>query len=640
MDKEVMHNIKRAGIMSLGASNRPIIYFVILSLLTMLPILACGSNAAEPEENSAPPSLISSQESLPEVAAEPHYRSEEYPTATFAPAAPAAAPVQSAQGDSFPSSYAESMPSGGGSSSAPSSAPAAPQSSPQSVLSGTTGMDSGGAPRSAPRNIPRDTASAGPQPLVSASVDPISTFSLDTDRASFQRALEATQNGYPLDPADVRAEEWINALNYSYPKPSRPDEFAVHTEVFRHPDTDGMHLARVGIQAPDAQKRRPVNVTLVLDNSGSMGSTDRIAIAETAAWTILDNLRPSDQLAIVHFEGEVTYSYPHRPAEEVRRNGQKLMMNAGGATNVQAGLDEALWLASEARNDYPGASNYVILFSDGVANVDATDPFAILHNVGEDSEYSRANPIRIVTIGVGIDGNDHLLEQIAQYGNGWYRYFDTVEQAAITFQLANWDRITNPFADQARAQITWNPEMVSHWRIVGYENRVTPDVTFTQNRREFAEIPSGTATTVFYELQLTDRVANRNASTARLGDVEIRWVEPITGVSREQYDVVSGAWREDFDQLLDPMLRLGAITGLSADIFASLDDGGYGTGGTVAPQRLTMLLETHDELYDQLGHVQAYQDVGEMLINMEWSAGSYWEPPRPVRQGPGTGYSP
>ena len=78
-----------------------------------------------------------------------------------------------------------------------------------------------------------------------------------------------------------------------------------------------------------------------------------------------------------------------------------------------------------------------------------------------------------------------------------------------------------------------------------------------------------------------------------MGGVEIRWVEPLSGVSREQYDVVAGAWREDFSQLQGPMLRLGAITGLFADIFASLDDGGYGTGGSEAPQRLTVLLEEY-----------------------------------------------
>ena len=618
----------------------------LLALLTSA-MLACGSIAPEPETTPTPrpqvsslpavippPIVVDSPDSGPEP---PQYRSE--PSSAVAPSASEA----SSQGSSSRSSRspAPAAPTVSFSDSVHSSSNAPSSSSSQGSAQQSQSGAASTAPRPVPRNIPRDTATTGPQPLVSTSLDPISTFSLDTDRASFQRALEATIEGYNIDPSDVRAEEWINALNYSYPRPSRPDEFAIHTEVFQHPDTQGMHLARVGIQAPDAEKRSPVNVTLVLDTSGSMGSEGRIEIAETAAWTILDNLRLSDRIAVVKFESHVTFVHAHSSPDSLRSNpGGVLSLWAEGGTNVQAGLDEALWLANDARHNNPDAVNYVILFSDGVANINATDPFAILHNVGQDSEYSRVNPIRIVTIGVGINGNDHLLEQVAQFGNGWYRYFDTWEQAKATFNLANWDRITNPFADQARAQIIWNPDMVSHWRIVGYENRVTPDATFTQNRREFAEIPAGTATTVFYELQLTGQVGSRNASTARLGDVEIRWVEPITGISREQYDAVAGAWREDFRQLQDPMLRLGAITGLSADIFASLDDDGYGTGGVEAPQRLTELLEEYELLQSQLGHIQAYQDVGVMLQNLEWSATGYWEQPRPVREGPGTGYSP
>ena len=248
----------------------------------------------------------------------------------------------------------------------PASAPAqpkivAPAAQSQPSSSASQGAQSGQpdspntAARRGPRNIPRDTATTGPQPLVSSSLDPISTFSLDTDRASFQRALQETQDGYQIDPADVRAEEWINSLNYDYPKPSRPDEFAVHTEVFQHPDTQGMHLAQVGIQAPDAQKRRIVNVTLVIDTSGSMREGNRIAIAERAVQTILDNLRDRDRVAVVKFEDTVTFVQDHTSPRSARSNREITTLWPGGSTNVQAGLDEALWLADQARRDTPEA---------------------------------------------------------------------------------------------------------------------------------------------------------------------------------------------------------------------------------------------------------------------------------------------
>ena len=180
---------------------------------------------------------------------------------------------------------------------------------------------------------------------------------MDTDRASFQRALQAAQEGYQIDPADVRAEEWINSLNYDYPRTSRPDEFAVHTEVFQHPDTRDMHLARVGIQAPDAQKRWPVNVTLVMDTSGSMNDGNRIEIAESAAQTIIDNLGDRDQVTLVEFSGSVNRSMAHRSPKSFRADRGVIRLKANGSTNVQVGLDEALWLAHRARSNNSEAVN-------------------------------------------------------------------------------------------------------------------------------------------------------------------------------------------------------------------------------------------------------------------------------------------
>ena len=233
-----------------------------------------------------------------------------------------------------------------------------------------------------------------------------------------------------------------------------------------------------------------------------------------------------------------------------------------GSTNVQAGLNLGVQLANRARLERPEASNYVILMSDGVANVDATNPFAIL-----ESAYDRdaSNPLRLITVGVGINNyNDVLLEQLAQHGNGWYRYLDDPDQARVTFSRANWLALSTPFADQTRAQVTWDPDVVKTWRIIGYENRVTSDASFAEDRKEFAELPSGAATTVFYELELQEGV--RGASDLRLGRVELRWVVPETGQSRSQQVEVTGRSDGSFGSAaVDPYLRLGGIVALAAD---------------------------------------------------------------------------
>ena len=441
--------------------------------------------------------------------------------------------------------------------------------------------------------------------FVSAAVDNVSTFSLDTDRTSYYLALNTAMAGYDVDPDSVRAEEWINAFNYNYKRPLRDDSFAISTDVFRHPLDGRMHLARIAFQAPEIDyDATPVNVTLVLDASGSMADGNRVDIAREAADSIRRSLRSRDRIAVVHFSTNVlrefTVDHTHPDDADVTRSIDRLAPH--NSTNVQAGLDLGVQLAHRARRDNPDAYNYIILMSDGVANVDATDPFAILESAGErDSQ----NPLRLITIGVGIENfNDYLLEQLAQHGNGWYRYLTDTAQARATFSRENWLALSIPFADQTRAQVTWDPNVVDAWRIVGYENRVTSDESFTEARREFAEIPAGTATTVFYELELKDP---GYAGSLDLGEVELRWVTPSSGESNRQHAGVTGRDNTGFNAIGDPMLRLGALVALSADRYSSLPFAD--SDSPSVHQDLLYLMDELRSLDRSLGNLGAYQDV-------------------------------
>ncbi|MXY72729.1 MAG: DUF3520 domain-containing protein [Dehalococcoidia bacterium] len=463
--------------------------------------------------------------------------------------------------------------------------------------------------------------------FVSTDVDAVSTFSLDTDRTSYFLALTWISNGYPVDPNSVRAEEWINAFDYGYARPAGEDRFAVISDLVRHPIEGGWHLARIAMQAPDVRDDRPLNVTLVLDASGSMSWGDRVAIAREAAETIRQSLGARDRIAVVHFTTDVIdrYTVAHSAPDDEDVVWSIERLAAHDSTNVQAGLNLGVQLADEARRERPDAYNYIILMSDGVANVDATDPFAILE--GAPDTDSR-NPLRLITIGVGIDNyNDVLLEQLAQHGNGWYRYLDDTAQARETFSRANWLALSTPFADQARAQVTWDPTVVKEWRIVGYENRITPDHTFTQNRREFAELPAGTATTVFYELVLHEGVS----LSAVLGNVEVRWVDPATGDSVSQTAAVAGPTDVEFDDA-DRFLRLGAIVGLSADRYSSLspqvENAEVDYAGIHAD--LSALQGRLRGLEGSLGSSQAYQDFSFLLDELTAEA---------AEQAPPSGYS-
>ena len=329
------------------------------------------------------------------------------------------------------------------------------------------------------------------QPVVATADDAVSTFSLDTDRTSYQVALNWARQGYDIEPDSVRAEEWINAFNYQYAPPADAWGFAITSDLVAHPLNEGKHLARIGFQAAEVPDDRPLNVTLVLDASGSMREGGRVGIARAAAETIRQSLRPQDRVAVVHFTEGVIHdlTVDHRAPDHRSVQQSIRQLEPHGSTNVQAGLNLGVQLANQARLERPDAYNYVILMSDGVANVDATNPFAIL-----ESAYDRnaGNPLRLITVGVGITNyNDVLLEQLAQHGNGWYRYLDSSDQARSTFSRDNWLALSTPFADQTRAQVTWDPEVVKTWRIVGYENRVTSDASFAEDRKEFAELPSG-----------------------------------------------------------------------------------------------------------------------------------------------------
>ena len=627
----------------------------LLALLVALLLAAACRGPAEPEVNPRPtaaarPAATTTPATMSENAAAP--ASVDVPnTGAAALSEPttdtAAAPATTAEGGQRPvvESQSESMsaaadsrsrgpqgPHGAAGASSPDGAVAQTEASSPAATAAPQAQAAPPAPAGGGNTAPAQ-AGGQPQPglttfqdyqrspVVDTWQDPVSTFSLDTDRTSYQLALNWARAGYPVEPDSVRAEEWVNAFNYGYASdPQNTDEFAITAAVFPHPLDRGKHLARLAFQAPELRDDgKPLNVTLVLDASGSMGEGNRVAIARAAAESIRQSLRPQDRIAIVHFTDTViphlTVAHSRPDDRAVQQSIDRLQPN--GATNVQAGLDLGVQLAAEIRRQRPDAYHYVILMSDGVANVDATNPFAILESA---ADYERDNPLRLITLGVGIANyNDYLLEQLAQHGNGWYRYLDTPEQARTVFRRENWLALALPFADQTRAQVTWHPEFVRNWRIIGYENRITADHLFEQNRKEFAEIPSGAATTVFYELELT----NSPAAGDTLGTVELRWVDPDSGRSLQQQADIGNPWQPALTYTPDPLLQFGAIVALAADRYSGLPYAGrpdYAYSGG----ELAILLDQLQPLAADLGQLTSYQDFAFLLEQLNHSLPAYW----------------
>ena len=483
------------------------------------------------------------------------------------------------------------------------------QASPASSRATSSGSSSSSQPP--PRNTTfRDYQRAG---FAVASEDNTSTFSLDVDRTSYRLALNWAEAGFVIDPDSVRAEEWINAFNYRYDPPAGEDFFAITTDLTDHPLDRDLRLVRIAFQAPELPDDTPLNVTLVLYASGSMADGNRVEIARSAAESIRRGLRDEDRIAVVRFSTGVVR---HLTVEGTRPDDRDVRdsidaLYPRSSTNVQAGLDLGVRLADEMRRDRPGSYHYIILMSDGVANVDATDPFRTLRRVGDRDDQ---NPLRLITIGVGISNyNDYLLEQLAQYGNGWYRYLSSVDEARDTFSRDNWLALSRPFADQTRAQLTWDAEMVGAWRMIGYENRVTSDASFTENRREFAEIPVGAATTVFFEVRLTNAV--EASDVVNLGRIEVRWVTPLGRELRAQRAEIGGRTDARMGAESSALLRLGALVALAADRYSGLPFAEDRVGPAVRTQ-LEALADEVGRLDGELGSLAAFHDFRFLIDHL------------------------
>lgn len=446
------------------------------------------------------------------------------------------------------------------------------------------------------------------------SEDDTATFSLDADRASWSVAVNYVNHGFPIQPASVRAEEWINAHDYEYDLPDAPDEFGVTLDLIPHPlDSDDLHLLRIGLQAPLIERTHPVNVLFVADASGSMAEGNRLAIARASLQALWASLVPDlDRVGMIQFSVDPIPSsfVPHtRPDSEFLQASIDRLLPYYG-TNVQAGINLGVQLANDARQAWPESDNYVVLISDGVANVDATDTFAILSSASEEDE---SNPLRLITIGVGIGHyNDVLLEQLAQYGNGWYYYIDSPEQAWETFTPENWLRLSTPFSDQTRAQVRWNSETVAAWRVIGYENRRTGDESFSEARKEFAELPSGTAVTIFVELELTPEAKSQASSQLELGDVEVRWQTPRSEQSNRQEHRLTV--RESATS--NPLLQLGAIVALAADRYGSLDSVADPAALEVRAELQVLRDLLHIEVLEEIDDQETAEDVASVIESL------------------------
>ena len=368
----------------------------------------------------------------------------------------------------------------------------------------------------------------GVNPFIDTEDDHLSTFAIDVDTASYTVARRFLDDGNLPDPDSVRVEEFVNFFDQGHDAPT-DDAFAIHIEGAPSPFGSANHwLVRVGLQGREIYEEQRKDATLVftIDISGSMAQGDRLGLVQQSLRLMVDELRSNDEVAIVTYgdRGSVLLEPTSgRNKGEILRAIDSL--SPGGSTYVEDGLKVAYKLAVEEVE--PGRITRVMVLSDGVGNVGNTGPDSILNQVRDYVEQG----VTLTTVGFGMGNyNDVLMEQLANDGDGAYYYVDTLSEARRIFV----DDLTGTLqyiAKDAKVQVDFNPDTVSRYRLLGYENRDVADEDFRDDTVDAGEIGAGHSVTSLYELKL------REGADGALGTVYLRYedanLDEVTEISQD-----------------------------------------------------------------------------------------------------------
>ena len=335
-------------------------------------------------------------------------------------------------------------------------------------------------------------------PFVKTISQPVSTFSVDADGASYSIMRRYKTVGYRIDPSSVRIEEFLNYFTFDYASPKGDERVAINAEVGECPWNAEHKLLRLGIKGKEltASEMPRANFVFLVDVSGSMDSNDKLELLKKGLTELLYQLNPDDRISLITYSGEVTKlleSTPVREADKIKKAIGKL--NADGCT---AG-GEALKMAyEEALSNYdPKCNNRVIMGTDGDFNVGVTSTDALVEMV---ESYARKG-IYMTCLGFGTGNlNDAMMEKISNAGNGTYHYIDCENEMMKVFVHERSQFVS--VANDAKCQVTFNSDVVSEYRLIGYENRVMNQEDFDNDKKDAGEIGAGQTITALYELVL------------------------------------------------------------------------------------------------------------------------------------------
>ncbi len=349
-------------------------------------------------------------------------------------------------------------------------------------------------------------------PVKSVRTEPVSTFSIDVDTASYAYVRRAVLNGNRPQADAVRIEEMINYFPYDYAAPDVSEApFSTSVSVLQTPWNPDTKLVHIGIQGakPALDDRQPLNLVFLIDTSGSMQAANKLPLLKQSFRLLLTSLRPTDQVAIVTYAGSAgTVLEPTSASEKNKILDSLNRLSAGGSTAGQAGLQQAYALAEDmARDDGNGDQiGRVILATDGDFNVGISDPERLKSFV----EDKRETGVYLSVLGFG-DGNyrDDMMQTLAQNGNGTAAYIDTLAEA----QKVLVDQVSGalfPIANDVKIQVEFNPAQIAEYRLIGYETRALNREDFNNDKVDAGEIGAGHTVTALYEVTPVGSPAIKN----------------------------------------------------------------------------------------------------------------------------------
>lgn len=330
---------------------------------------------------------------------------------------------------------------------------------------------------------------------------PVSTFSIDVDTGSYANIRRMLKAGRIPGKDAVRSEELVNYFSYDYQPPAElSTPFAVYREIAPTPWNEDTYLLHIGIKGYEAGRETlpAANLVFLVDVSGSMNSPDKLGLLKSSLKLLTQRLTTKDRVSLVVYAGASGVVLEPTPGDQKGKIIAALdQLTAGGSTNGASGIHLAYTMAQQAF--IPGGINRVLLATDGDFNVGTVN----IEQLKDLVEEKRKSGIALTTLGFGTGNyNDHLMEQIADVGNGNYAYIDTLSEAQkVLVDELSATMLT--IAKDVKLQIEFNPAVVAEYRLLGYENRVLKREDFNNDKVDAGDIGAGHTVTAIYEIALT-----------------------------------------------------------------------------------------------------------------------------------------